>query len=75
MPCPQATLGSHRAQQRAAPHKAQHERKAGVIAKVVGDLTGWEKDAAKYEASFRKLMQALQPETDAGEAPGAGAGD
>jgi len=52
----------------------QHERKADVIAKVVGDFTGWHKDAAKYEASFRKLMKALQPETDADEVPGAQVG-
>jgi hypothetical protein len=44
----------------------QDTRKPDVIAKVVGDFSGWDQDAAKYEASFRKLMKALQPETDAG---------
>jgi hypothetical protein len=53
----------------------QHPRKADVIAKVVGDFSGWDKDAAKYAASFRKLMKALQPEEDTKKPPSTGAGD
>jgi hypothetical protein len=52
----------------------QHERKADVIAKVVGDFTGWDKDPAKYEASLRRLMKALQREEDTKKSPAAVAG-
>ena len=27
----------------------EHERKADVVRKVVGDFSGWDKDAVKYE--------------------------
>lgn len=35
-----------------------------MIAKVVGDFSGWDKDAGKYDGAFRELMKALQPEDD-----------
>ena len=38
----------------------KHPRKADVVAKVVGDFSGWDTDAAKYETSFQKLLQGLQ---------------
>lgn len=38
----------------------QHERKDDVISKVVGDFTGWNRSATKYEAAFNKLLGALQ---------------
>ena len=38
----------------------EHPRKADVVAKVVGDFSGWDTDAAKYETSFQKLLQGLQ---------------
>jgi hypothetical protein len=36
-----------------------------VVTKVVGDSTGWNRSAAKYDAAFRRLMKALEPERDA----------
>ncbi len=38
----------------------EHERKADVVRKVVGDFSGWDKDAAKYEKAFDKLLKGLQ---------------
>jgi hypothetical protein len=38
----------------------EHERKADVLEKVVGDFSGWEKDAAKYQKAFDKLLKGLQ---------------
>ena len=40
----------------------EHPRKADVLAKVVGDFSGWEHDAAKYEKAFDKLLKGLQAE-------------
>lgn len=40
--------------------KWEHERKADVLRKVVGDFSGWDKDAAKYEKAFDKLLKGLQ---------------
>ncbi len=40
----------------------EHERKADVLRKVVGDFSGWNKDAAKYEKAFNKLLKGLQAE-------------
>ena len=38
----------------------EHERKADVLRRVVGDFSGWDKDAAKYEKAFEKLVKGLQ---------------
>jgi hypothetical protein len=38
----------------------EDERKADVLAKVVGDFREWDKDAAKYAASFKRLLAGLQ---------------
>lgn len=40
--------------------KWEHERKADVVRKVVGDFTGWDKDTAKYDKAFDKLLKGLQ---------------
>ena len=40
----------------------EHPRKADVLAKVVGDFSGWERDAAKYEMAVDKLLKGLQAE-------------
>lgn len=40
--------------------KWEHERKADVVRKVVGDFSGWDKDANKYEKAFDKLLKRLQ---------------
>jgi uncharacterized protein YjbI with pentapeptide repeats len=40
--------------------KWEHERKADVVRKVVGDFSGWDKDAAKYDKAFDKLLKGLQ---------------
>jgi hypothetical protein len=39
-----------------------HERRSDVLAKVVGDFSGWDRDAAKYESAFRRLLKALRPD-------------
>jgi hypothetical protein len=41
----------------------EHERKADVLEKVVGDFVGWDKDAAKYGRAFEKLLKGLQAES------------
>jgi hypothetical protein len=41
----------------------EHERKADVLRKVVGDFSGLDKDAAKYEKAFDKLLKGLQAES------------
>ena len=41
----------------------EHERKTDVLRKVVGDFSGWDKDAAKYEKAFDKLLKGLQAES------------
>ncbi|MBI4673151.1 MAG: toll/interleukin-1 receptor domain-containing protein [Chloroflexi bacterium] len=38
----------------------EHERKADVVRKVVGDFSGWDKDAVKYEKAFDRLLKGLQ---------------
>lgn len=38
----------------------QHERKADVLSKVVGDFEGWYRNPAKYETAFNKLLTALK---------------
>ncbi len=43
--------------------KWEHERKADVVRKVVGDFSGWDKDAAKYDKAFDKLLKGLQAES------------
>ena len=40
-----------------------HPRNADVIAKVVGDFCGWDRDATKYADSFERLLRGLQGET------------
>ena len=44
--------------------KWEHERKADVVDKVVGDFCGWDKDAAKYDKAFEKLLRGLQAESE-----------
>ena len=39
----------------------EHERKADVIKKVIGDARGWEKDNAKYQKVVQKLIGDLKP--------------
>jgi hypothetical protein len=41
----------------------KHPRKADVVSKVVGDFRGWEQDADKYEAAFKKLLETLEAES------------
>jgi hypothetical protein len=41
----------------------EHERKADVLRKVVGDSSEWDSDAAKYEKAFDKLLKGLQAES------------
>jgi uncharacterized protein YjbI with pentapeptide repeats len=41
----------------------EHERKADVTRKVVGDFSSWDKDAAKYDKAFDKLLKGLQAES------------
>jgi hypothetical protein len=41
----------------------EHERKADVLRKVAGDFSGWDKDAAKYEKAFERLLKGLQAES------------
>jgi len=36
---------------------------ADVLAKVVGDFSGCEKDTAKYDKAFDKLLKGLQAES------------
>ena len=38
----------------------EHPRKADVLEKVVGDFSSWERDAAKYDKAFDKLLKGLQ---------------
>jgi hypothetical protein len=40
----------------------EHPRQADVLGKVVGDFRGWNRNAAKYDAAFRKLLKCLQSE-------------
>ncbi len=37
-----------------------HERKADVVAKVVGDFRGWSRSPAKYDAAFQRLLRDLK---------------
>jgi hypothetical protein len=39
----------------------EHERKADVLAKVVGDFRGWKRNAKKYDVALSKLLRSLQP--------------
>jgi hypothetical protein len=41
----------------------EHPRKADVLAKVVGDFGGWDKDAAKYAKAFDRLLKGLQADS------------
>jgi len=41
----------------------EHERKADVLRKVVGDFSGWDKDAAKHDKAFERLLKGLQAES------------
>lgn len=43
--------------------KCEQERKADVLRKVVGDFSGWDKDAEKYDKAFDKLLKGLQAES------------
>lgn len=38
----------------------EHERKADVLSKVVGDFRGWDQSAEEYNAAFKKLLAALE---------------
>jgi TIR domain/Pentapeptide repeats (8 copies) len=38
----------------------EHERKADVVSKVVGDFRGWNSNADKYQAAFQKFLKALK---------------
>ncbi len=40
----------------------EHERKADVVKVIAGNFRGWDKDASKYDAAFKKLMDALEAE-------------
>jgi len=39
----------------------EHERKADVTRKVIGDARGWETDHAKYQKVVQKLIGDLKP--------------
>ena len=39
----------------------QHERKADVVAKVVGDFSAWDTDVARYDDALARLMRGLEP--------------
>lgn len=43
--------------------KWEYERKADVLRKVVGDFSGWDKDAAKYERAFKRLLEGFESES------------
>lgn len=38
----------------------EHERKDDVLKKVIGDFTGWNRGAKKYDTAFQKLLRDLQ---------------
>lgn len=38
----------------------EHERKADVLTKVVGDFRGWNRSATGYDTAFQKFPKALQ---------------
>lgn len=38
----------------------EHYYKPDVVAKVVGDFCGWDKDNAKYVKAFERLLECLQ---------------
>ena len=40
--------------------KWEHERKAAVLEKVVGDFTSWDTGNAKYCKAFERLLKVLQ---------------
>jgi len=42
--------------------KWEHERKADVLRKVIGDFSEWDSDATKYEFAFEKLLKGLEAE-------------
>jgi hypothetical protein len=41
----------------------EHERKADVVRKVVGDFSGWDRDPAKYRKALDKLLKGLRAES------------
>jgi TIR domain/Pentapeptide repeats (8 copies) len=43
--------------------KWEHPRKSDVVAKVIGDFRGWDRDAAKYRESFERVLKTLQSAT------------
>ncbi|HJT55771.1 MAG TPA: toll/interleukin-1 receptor domain-containing protein [Ktedonobacteraceae bacterium] len=43
----------------------EHERKADVLSKVVGDFRGWNRNAEKYETAFTKFLKALKAQEEA----------
>ncbi len=45
----------------------EHERKADVVAKVVGDFRGWSGSAEKYQAAFERLLAGLKAEKEASQ--------
>ncbi len=42
----------------------EHERKADVISKVVGDFRGWNRSAEKYNTAFQKFLKALKAQEE-----------
>ncbi|CAG0977584.1 hypothetical protein ANRL4_01666 [Anaerolineae bacterium] len=40
----------------------EHERKADALRNGIGDFSGWDNDAAKYDKAFDKLMRGWQAE-------------
>ena len=38
----------------------EHERKADVLSKVVGDFRGWNRNAEKYDRAFQRFLKALK---------------
>ncbi|MCL4552213.1 MAG: toll/interleukin-1 receptor domain-containing protein [Candidatus Marsarchaeota archaeon] len=42
--------------------KWEHERKADVLRKVIGDFSEWDSNATKYEFAFKKLLAGIEAE-------------
>jgi len=38
----------------------EHTLRVDLLRKIGGDFSGWDKDAAKYEKAFDKLLKGLQ---------------
>jgi hypothetical protein len=48
----------------------EHPRKAGVIAKNIGDFRGWDKGRKNYQRGLKQLLRALNPRSKLGLSKG-----